>query len=235
VRLDQYLVENGFAQSRNKAQTLIKEAKVRIDSKVVQKVSFQVGDETVSVDSDHVYVSRSAMKLKGFLPELPFDVMSLKTLDIGSSTGGFTEVLLEFGAESVDAVDVGSDQLHVKLKTDARVRSFENTDIRKFKTQACYDLVVSDVSFISLLHILDDVDRLAKEWIVLLFKPQFEVGREVKRDKTGVIKDTKAIGKAMLTFEDACTLKSWELIKKSEAIIRGKEGNIEYCYCYKKH
>ncbi len=235
MRLDQYLVENNFVDSRNKAQTLIKEGSVRVNSKIVKKASLKVSDEVITVDAARVYVSRSAMKLKGFLPELPFDVKGMNALDIGASTGGFTEVLLEFGVAHVDAVDVGSDQLHVNLREDSRVTSVENMDIRKFTCITPYELVVSDVSFISLLNILDDVDRLAKEWTILLFKPQFEVGREIKRDKNGVIKDEKAIAKAMLKFEDACQLKRWELIAKSEAIIRGKEGNIEYCYCYKKH
>lgn len=235
MRLDQYLVEHSFVDSRNKAQTLIKEGSVRVDDKIIKKSSFKIDGESVSVDADRVYVSRAAMKLKGFLPELPFEVTGMNTLDIGASTGGFTEVLLEFGADHVDAVDVGSEQLHVNLRENARVASIENMDIRKFTSKSPYELVVSDVSFISLLNILNDVDRLASKWIILLFKPQFEVGREIKRDRNGVIKDEKAIAKAMLTFEDACQLKGWKSVAKSEAIVKGKEGNIEYCYCYKKH
>ncbi len=234
MRLDQYLVDQSYVDSRNKAQMLIKEGSVRVDGKVIKKSSLKIAHEVVSVDDKKVYVSRAAMKLKGFLPELPFKVTGMKALDIGASTGGFTEVLLEFGVDHVDAVDVGSDQLHVNLKEDARVTSIESMDIRKFTCNFTYDVVVSDVSFISLLYILDDVDRLSKEWIILLFKPQFEVGREVKRDRNGVIKDDKAIAKAMMTFEDACQLKGWRCIAKSEAIIKGKEGNSEYCYCYKK-
>ncbi len=94
--------------------------------------------------------------------------------------------------------------------------------------------MVSDVSFISLLYILDDVDRLADQKIILLFKPQFEVGREAKRDKNGVVLDKKAILKAMLTFEDACKLKGWKLIVKSPSKLTGKEGNLEYCYYFEK-
>ncbi len=93
---------------------------------------------------------------------------------------------------------------------------------------------MSDVSFISLLYILDDVDRLADQKIILLFKPQFEVGREAKRDKNGVVLDKKAILKAMLKFEDACKLKGWKLIVKSPSKLTGKEGNLEYCYYFEK-
>jgi len=107
-------------------------------------------------------------------------------------------------------------------------------DIRDFKSAKSFDLVVSDVAFISLLYILDDVQRLATDDIILLFKPQFEVGREVKRDKNGVVLDTKAIAKARERFEDACKLKGWTMIKQSISKLTGKEGNIEYCYYYKK-
>jgi len=234
LRLDHYLVEHGFIDSRNKAQQLIKDKKVSVDDKVITKCAFKIDNELVKVLGDDLYVSRAALKLKSFLPLLPFTCKDFQVLDIGSSTGGFTEVLLEEGAAHVDAVDVGTDQLHERLKGDVRVSSFEQTDIRNFESDRRYDLLTSDVSFISLSHILNDVDRLANAWIILLFKPQFEVGREVKRDHHGVVKDNRAIGKAMLQFEDSCTVKGWELIAKEEAHIRGKEGNIEYCYCYKR-
>ena len=94
--------------------------------------------------------------------------------------------------------------------------------------------VPSDVAFISLEHILDAIDRLASRYIVVLFKPQFEVGREVKRDKNGVVKDDKAVGKAMIRFEARCTLKGWKLVAKEIAHIAGKEGNQEICYGYVK-
>ena len=90
------------------------------------------------------------------------------------------------------------------------------------------------MAFISLHYILDDVDRLGCEDIILLFKPQFEVGREVKRDKNGVVLDKKAITNAMIKFEDACRLKNWQLVQKSPAKLTGKEGNLEYCYFFKK-
>lgn len=234
-RLDNYLVENSLAQSRNKAQELIKNALVSINGRVVLKNSAMVeeGDE-VSVKEHKEFVSRSAFKLDYFLDEIKIDLRDKVALDIGSSTGGFTQVLLQRGIREVNAVDVGKEQLHKSLREDKRVFSFEECDIRDFKSDKKFDIVVSDVSFISLLKILDDVDRLANNKIILLFKPQFEVGKEAKRDKNGVVTDEKAILNAMTKFEDACKLKGWKMLQKSPSKLSGKEGNLEYCYFFEK-
>jgi len=234
VRLDHYLVEAGLAETRTKAQQLIRSGAVTVGGSVVIKPSFAVSEQEVAVTQPLAYVSRAALKLKGFLPSLPFSCVGLECLDIGASTGGFTQVLLEEGAAHVDALDVGTGQLHTTLRSDERVRNLEQTDIRRFAPGQTYDLVTSDVSFISLLHILDDVDRLAGHWIVLLFKPQFEVGREARRDRRGVVTDAAAVEKAMAVFENACEAKGWLLRAKEEAVIAGKEGNSETCYCYEK-
>lgn len=235
MRLDSYLVENGFVESRTKAQNLIKEHAVSVDGKIIDKVSFDVVEGmVVNVADTEIYVSRAAIKLKGFLPYTEWNLHGLRALDIGSSTGGFTQILLEEGVASVTCVDVGRDQLHASLRSDTRVRVCENTDIRTFEAENPFDIVTCDVAFISLEHILDAIDRLSSRYIIVLFKPQFEVGREVKRDKNGVVKDDKAIGKAMIRFEDTCTLKGWKLIAKEIARIAGKEGNQEICYGYVK-
>jgi len=234
LRLDHYLVEAGLAPSRTKAQNYIKEGYVLVDREVVTKSSYDVDEASdVELTAFKDYVSRAAWKLLHFLDETGLDVRDKTALDIGSSTGGFTEVLLEKNVGSVICVDVGREQLHEKIRSDRRVAVFEQTDIREFE-HAPFDLVVSDVSFISLLHIIQSVDRLAKEDIILLFKPQFEVGTGVKRDKKGVVKDEKAIQRAMTRFEDACALQGWSLIRKSPSKITGKDGNLEYCYYYKK-
>lgn len=235
MRLDSYLVEKEFVDSRNKAQAIIKEGLVFVNAHQIIKSSFKVqeGDE-ISITNYKQYVSRSAYKLLDFLEELDLEVKDKIALDIGSSTGGFTQVLLEAGAKEVSAVDVGSEQLHKSIKEDDRVYVYESCDIRKFESEKSFDLVVSDVAFISLLNILNDVDRLSSNKIILLFKPQFEVGREVKRDKNGVVLDKKAITNAMLKFEDACKLKNWCLVKKSPSTLTGKEGNLEYCYYFEK-
>jgi len=235
MRLDSYLVELGLVESRNKAQQLIKEHAVSVDGKIIDKVSFDV-NETMSVEvaDTELYVSRAAIKLKGFLPFTEWDLKGLRALDIGSSTGGFTQILLEEGVSDVTCVDVGSDQLHPSLRSDPRVSVYENTDIREFNSDKRFDIVTCDVAFIPLELILSSIDRLAQRYIILLFKPQFQVGREVKRDKNGVVKDDKAVGKAMIHFEDACALSGWKMVAKEVAHISGKEGNQEFCYGFIK-
>lgn len=235
IRLDSYLVENALCESRNRAQTLIKEGLVCVNARAITKSSYKVEEsDSVAIKEHKEYVSRSAWKLWHFLEQSRLDVSGRVALDIGSSTGGFTQVLLERGVLEVSAVDVGSNQLHHSLKSDSRVCLYESCDIRVFESTKRFDLVVSDVAFISLLKIIDDIERLASKDIILLFKPQFEVGREAKRDKYGVVSDTKMIDAAMARFEDACTLRGWRLVKKSEAMLTGKEGNQEYCYYYQK-
>jgi len=234
MRLDQYLVEQGLVDSRTKAQNIIKARKVSVNGKPVTKPAFKVTTETVEITDEMIYVSRAAHKLKGFLPVLPFQVSGMDALDIGASTGGFTQVLLEEGATSVTCVDVGQGQLHEKLNNDKRVISFEKMDIRDFSRQRQFELVTSDVSFISLHHILESVDALSKKWIILLFKPQFEVGKNVKRDSNGVVVDQKAIIDAKERFEKATAVLGWKMVHHEAAKLSGKEGNIEECYCFEK-
>ena len=235
TRLDHYLVENSLSPTRTKAQGIIKEGLVSVNGQQILKSSFKVADSDEVLLKEHKsYVSRSALKLSTFLDEIKLDLNSRVALDIGSSTGGFTQVLLEHGVSEVSAVDVGREQLHVSLKNDDRVHSYESCDIREFKSEKKFDIVVSDVAFISLLNILDDIERLASDKIILLFKPQFEVGREAKRDKNGVVTDEKAILNAMIKFEDACKLKGWKRVVKSPSKLTGKEGNLEYCYFFEK-
>ncbi|HQS66239.1 MAG TPA: TlyA family RNA methyltransferase [Sulfuricurvum sp.] len=235
MRLDSYLVELGLVESRNKAQQLIKDHAVSVDGKIIDKVSFEADETmTVTMANNAQYVSRAAIKLKGILPFTQWELTGLNALDIGSSTGGFTQVLLEEGIAHVTCVDVGSDQLHPSLRSDSRVSVFENTDIRTFAPEKTYDMVTCDVAFIPLELVLESIDRLSSRNIIILFKPQFQVGRDVKRDKNGVVKDNSAIGKAMIKFEDTCSLLGWKLIAKEIAHIAGKEGNQETCYGFIK-
>lgn len=235
MRLDSYLFEQGLAQSRNKAAELIKEGSVWVNGKVERKSSYDVGEnDTVSVEKLSQYVSRAGLKLRGFINELSLHVKGLEVLDIGSSTGGFVQVWLEEEVQNVTAVDVGSEQLHPTLRVDNRVILHENSDIRLFTPNKTYDMVSCDVSFIGVSTLLAEIDRLAKYDIIILFKPQFEVGKNVKRSTKGVVKDGAAILRAHQNFESQTIGLGWELIEKKESLVKGKEGNVETFYYFKK-
>jgi len=231
MRLDEYLVKNNFVESRNKAKELIKSGKIKVDGKIVTKPSFDIEKAEIEV-LEKIYVSRAAWKLKNYLDKYNISFEGKSVIDVGSSTGGFSEVSLEKGARSVTCVDVGNNQLHFKLRSDKRVRVFENMDIRDFESNEKFDILVSDVSFISLLKIFDKLKTLSNE-MILLFKPQFEVGKEAKRDKRGVVLDKEAIKKARENFEKKISVE-FEIIRNEESSIKGKEGNIEYIYHIKR-
>ena len=235
MRLDQYLVTNEYTFSRNKAQDIIEKGYVKVNDKIIKKPSFIVSDsDKVEVENSQKYVSRAAFKLLGFMNKYNLNFDKKLVLDIGSSTGGFTQVALEKGAFKVVSVDVGNNQLHFSLRDNTKIELFENTDIREFEYPEKFDVIVSDVSFISLLKIIDKIDKLAKDEIILLFKPQFEVGKDVKRDKKGVVKDKEAIKKAKADFEKECKKLGWKLIRSEKSSIKGKEGNTEYIYHFLK-
>ena len=235
MRLDQYLTQNFDIQSRNKANEIIKANKVKVDGKLTLKPSFIVNENMkIELLEEDFYVSRAAYKLKYFLNEINLDLKNSNALDIGSSTGGFTQILLEKEIQTVTCVDVGANQLHQKIKNDKRIEFYENQDIRTFETVEKFDIITCDVSFISILNILNDIDKLAKDKIIILFKPQFEVGSNVKRDKKGVVKDNKAILKARTKFLDECKLLSWKLTYNAQSKLEGKNGNEEELFYFNK-
>jgi 23S rRNA (cytidine1920-2'-O)/16S rRNA (cytidine1409-2'-O)-methyltransferase len=235
MRLDQYLVTNEYTFSRNKAQEIIKKGYVKVNEKIIKKPSFSVdSDDKIEILQNEKYVSRAAYKLKNYLEKHALNFNGLNVLDIGSSTGGFTQVSLEKGAEEVVCVDVGNGQLHETLRKNPKIKLYENTDIREFEYPEKFDVIVSDVSFISLLKIIKKIDELAKNEIILLFKPQFEVGKDVKRDKKGVVLDIEAVEKSKKNFENECADLGWKLLRCEESSIKGKEGNTEFIYHFKK-
>ncbi|WP_297944777.1 SAM-dependent methyltransferase [uncultured Campylobacter sp.] len=165
------------------------------------------------------------------------DILNLAgadVLDVGSSTGGFVQILLQRGAKSVTALDVGSSQLSEILRRDPRVIVRENTDIREFESKKKFDLITCDVSFISLNLILKSLASLAKSALIVLFKPQFEVGAEIKRNKKGVLKDEKAVCVARAKFEWLCAELGLATLHASACKITGKEGNREFFYLLKR-
>ncbi len=236
MRLDLYLTKTFNIQSRNKACELIKSDKVKIDGAIISKPSFNVEENhKVEILEEDFYVSRAAYKLKYFLQELKhFNLNDKNTLDIGSSTGGFTQILLENDVKKVTCVDVGSNQLHERIKHNQKIEFFENTDIRNFKSNDIFEIVTCDVSFISILHIIEDINRLSSKDIIILFKPQFEVGTNVKRDKKGVVKDKTAIIKARQKFLDYALALNWKLNYSSMSKLQGKDGNEEELFYFSK-
>jgi len=235
MRLDKYITQNYDIQSRNKAAELIKANKVLVNNKIITKSSFQIeGTETITINEENFFVSRSAYKLKYFIEDNNIEVKNKIAIDIGSSTGGFTQILLNNDITSVTCVDVGSNQLHPSIKNDKRIIIEENTDIRKFVSDTTYELVTCDVSFISILNILHDIDRLSSNEIIILYKPQFEVGKDIKRDNNGVVLDTKAIKQERIKFLEATTKLHWKLEFANESKLAGKSGNIEELFYFKK-
>ena len=235
MRLDQYLVKNGFFESRNRAVDAIKSGLILVDGKEVLKPSFKINNQKIEVKEHKFYISRAAKKLESYLNEFNIDIKGKRALDIGSSTGGFTQILLENGIKSVDCVDVGKDQLHPILRDDKRVNLYEECDIRDFKSKP-YELIVSDVSFISLTKILPAINRLSKKGTIaiLLFKPQFEVGKNAKRDSKGVVVDKKAILKAQDNFLKESQKYHFKMLDFRESKVKGKDGNQEYIYTFIK-
>ena len=237
MRLDKYLVEEGYFESRNRAHDAIKSGKVKVNGKV-PKVSTKIDEKSsVDVEDEKFYVSRAARKLENFLAEYPMDFQGKRALDIGSSTGGFAQIVLENSVETLSCVDVGKNQLHISLRQNEKLSLFEETDIREFESAEGFELITCDVSFISILKITDDIDRLSQNGtdIVILYKPQFEVGKDVKRDSKGVVQDIDAIARRKEEFEAEAKKLGWDEKYQSESKVTGKEGNQEYLYHFVKN
>jgi len=236
MRLDKYLVDEGYYESRNRANDAIKAGLVTMDGKK-PKASAKVDENTVvDVKDAKFYVSRAARKLEDFLAEYAVDMKDKRALDVGSSTGGFAQIVLENEVASLSCVDVGKDQLHISLRENDKVTLHEETDIRDFESGEKFGLVTCDVSFISILKIIDDIDRLSQEGtdIIILYKPQFEVGKDVKRDSKGVVQDADTIARRKEEFESIVKKMGWDEKYQALSRLQGKEGNQEYLYHFKK-
>lgn len=231
MRLDQYIASN-FGYSRNRAQFFIDEKLVKVNDKIVTKTALKIeeNDKVEIIEDKRVeFVARSAIKLEEFLKEVEIDISWKVCLDVGASTWWFTQILLIRWASSVQTIDVGTSQLHDKIKSDSRVKFIENMDIRDYKTNETYDLIVADLSFISLYKIIDNLKNLSSSGtkIILLFKPQFEVGK-INLRKTWVPKNEKVIIEALDKFKKICKEKGLKITKISESKLPGEAGNKEY-------
>lgn len=198
MRLDKYLLEKGFFTSREKAQTAIKHNTVKVNGAICAKASADV-DETSDIeviDIFNKYVSMGGLKLEKAINDFGLDFSGKSVLDIGSSTGGFTDCALQHGASFVTAVDVGTAQLDQTLQGNSEIQSIENKDFRELSADdvngRSYDFVVSDVSFISLTHIIPHIPSFLAEGgsVVLLVKPQFEAGQSFL-SKNGIVTEEK--------------------------------------------
>ena len=234
IRLDKILTERGLVQSRSQAANLIDLGQVLVNNKVIQKAGFLVDPtDDVRLVSSERYVSRAGLTLASVAREVGVDVPGKIVLDIGSSTGGFTDFVLQHSAQKVIAVDVGTDQLHPSLRSDERIELHEKTDIRDFRTDERIDVIVGDVSFISLREILPHVARhlmLPDTILVAMVKPQFEAGRgQVNK---GVIKNDKIRRRILADFE-MWAQKHFVIIDKRDSDVAGAKGNLERFYLLK--
>lgn len=229
-RLD-VVVAGRFGLTRTQAAAAIMAGRVKRDGKPLIKAGQSVPDDAdLEYDGSDQAVSRAGGKLAGALDAWPIKTQGITALDVGSSTGGFTEVLLERGATHVIAVDVGRGQLAWKLRQDDRVTSLEQTDIRSLiKLPKPASLAVVDVSFISLRQVLPAVAELLgpSQPVIALFKPQFEVGQKTASQHRGVITDQEAVEAAFVEFSTWLTEHGWTLKEQMESPVHGTKGNIE--------
>lgn len=244
MRIDVYLAKNGYADSRTRAQHLIAAGLVRLDGTTVSRPSEDVDESvehTLEIGQDIPYVGRGGCKLEAALDAFGLDVTGAWALDIGASTGGFTDCLLRRGAERVYAIDSGSGQLAVSLRSDARVVNIEKCNARyldadmldeRFAAHGGAELVVMDVSFISQTCILPVLPPLLKPdgRVVSLIKPQFEVGRE-GIGKGGIVREDKWRRAAVERVLSGAALVGLSPLDVIRSPIEGGDGNVEYLCC----
>jgi 23S rRNA (cytidine1920-2'-O)/16S rRNA (cytidine1409-2'-O)-methyltransferase len=239
-RLDIVLVQQGLAPSREQAQQLIKNGQVSLDGKPLKKPSLQVEEEAKLLLTGETlpFVSRGGLKLQRALERFPLTLENRVCADIGASTGGFTDCMLQHGARLVYAIDVGTGQLHEKLRADSRVVNMENVNIRSLSADslpAAPDFASVDVSFISLSHVLPVMREILADGAqaVVLVKPQFEAGRG-NVGKKGVVKDPKIHLQVLRSVARYALENGFGVLQAEYSPIKGPEGNIEYLYLLQK-
>jgi len=236
-RLDQSLVARGLVATRTKAEAMVMAGLVKVDGQRIDKAGYFVKPEaTLEIKALPSYVSRGGDKIASVASKLKLDFRDKIVMDVGSSTGGFTDFALKRGARKVYAIDVGTNQLDYRLRTDARVVSMERTDIRDVsELPEAIDMVVIDVSFISLKTIMPAVIRLIsdKTIVVAMAKPHFEADRETATKHKGVIKNDTIRRSVLKGVEDS--LKTWFVVlDKADSEVLGRKGNKERFFLLKK-
>ena len=230
-RLDKALVERGLVTTRSQADNFIRLGYVFLNKKIVQKSGTMVSDsDEIKLEKKETYVSRAGLKLASVAEYFHLNFQDKIVLDIGSSTGGFTDYSLRHGAKKVFAVDVGTDQLHPSLRPNPKIALYEKTDIRDFYADEVIDIIVGDVSFISLREILPHVAENLMNTntiLVAMVKPQFEAGRH--QVNKGIIKNDKVRRQILSDFED-WVKKYFVILDKKDSEVAGSKGNLERFY-----
>lgn len=233
-RLDNELTIRGLVTSRSQAESYIKLGKVIVDGRAVTKPGIFVNSNAkIKITSENQYVSRAGLKLESVAAMLKLDFKDKIVLDVGSSTGGFTDYAIRHGAKKVYAVDVGTEQLHPSLRRDKRVELHEKTDIRDFYMDEMPDIIVIDVSFISLREVLPHICNYLsgeKTQIVAMVKPQFEAGKD--QTNKGIIKNDSMRRQILHDFED-WSKHYFVISDKRDSDVAGAKGNQERFYLLK--
>lgn len=235
-RLDILLAEKGLYPSREKAKEAIKSSRVKLAGKVITKPSLEFDEECEFKILPFDFVSRGGIKLQNALVEFNIKLNNKTVLDIGASTGGFTDVCLQNGAKKVYAVDTGKDQLDKKLQADKRVVNLERTnylnlDVSQFQV----DFVVIDVSFVSITKLIKKLSTdFEKVEIVALIKPQFEVGIDYAKKHKGIIKDEKIHKKVLENVKKCFKNANFSILGETMSSIKGGDGNTEFLLYLKK-
>jgi 23S rRNA (cytidine1920-2'-O)/16S rRNA (cytidine1409-2'-O)-methyltransferase len=250
-RLDKELQLRKLVNSRSQAESYIKLGLVRVNNKVVTKSSFGVSENDKLDVEGQQYVSRAALKLASIAEQFNLDFRGKTVLDVGSSTGGFTDYALQHGAVKIIAVDVGTEQLHPSLRGDTRIELHEKTDIRevvlrsvegqkskvegrkqstKVMLENVPDIIVADVSFISLRYILPSLKSMSgpQTSLIMMCKPQFEAGKE--QINKGIIKNSSIRRKILNDFENWLNQNKFLILDKADSRVSGTKGNTERFY-----
>lgn len=230
-RLDQALVVRKLVNTRSQAESWIKLGKVTVDGRVVTKSGTFVAESAdIKLTASERYVSRAGLKLASVAKILDIDFQDKIVLDVGSSTGGFTDYALQHGAKFVYAVDVGTDQLHQSLHGNLKIELHEKTDIREFTPRTTPDIVVMDVSFISLREILPHIATIVSQetQVVAMVKPQFEASRR-ELGSNGVVKNDSIRRDILKSFE-IWAKNDWLIRAKADSEVAGSTGNRERFY-----
>ncbi len=235
-RADKILADKGLVKTRSQAKSLIENGDVSVNGVILKKAGEIIDSEANIEIHSQIFVGRGALKLEKALQEFQLDPKSKIFLDVGASTGGFTEVLLNHGAIKVYAIDVGHDQLDQKLRDDSRVVNLEGTNIKDLDSLPdLADGAVMDLSFISITKVLGAVKNLLKPQadLIALVKPQFEAGKE-RLPKDGVIKDARVQAAVLKEVVDFALQNGWQHLKTIDSPIEGKSGNKEFLSWFKR-